>query len=155
MTTTTETSSTTAAGLPHQLMLVVVRRLLVGVLVMAFVYAFLTTASAGSCAGAGQSTDVVPQCVDLTMGPSNAVFVALAAIVLWGVAAAAKRMTEVAAVEVLDRARFLALGLVMLSIVIAQVWLRLIPIQEWFELSWVVYPFPFADVEVDVTPMRR
>jgi hypothetical protein len=141
--------------------------LLVVAVVAAFIYAAFAQATSGACAGGftggggfvdrlGQETDVAPQCLSLQMGPSPFVLLAMAMIVLWAVRRVARwAVDEQAAVRTTDRATLAVAVVAGASLVIAQVWFALLPIGTWDPAgdSLLIYPFPFASVEMSVEPM--
>ncbi|WJL94670.1 hypothetical protein QSU92_11905 [Microbacterium sp. ET2] len=148
-------------------LVVQIRRLLVVTLVTCLVYAGFTRASRSFCPGGfdadggfidgnGQPTDLAPECLSLQMGPSPVVFIAVAAIVLLTLG----RVIRVAdglesATRMLRRAALAIMIVAGLSLVIAQVWFALLPVAEWDPEAgyFFLFPFPFAGVEVTITPL--
>jgi hypothetical protein len=143
------------------------RSLIVWGLIWAIVYGIFTTASAGRCPGGvtaddgfldadGQPTDVVPQCIRLTLQPNGWVFVALVVMVLVALTRVLRRAgDEAAAIRTLSRTRIVIAVTVAACIVISLVWFALIPIGEWDGVHtnyW--FPFPFASTTLEITPLN-
>jgi hypothetical protein len=144
-----------------------IRRLVVITLISAFVYGVALTASRGFCAGGvaatggfvdstGHPTDVVPQCFQLTLGPSPFIFAAMALIVVVAldrVIARAHSVTD--AVRIVDRTVYWVVGLAAASIVISHLWFWLMPTTGWGEGTglWITSPFPFGAINLEISQL--
>ncbi|WP_322410003.1 hypothetical protein [Microbacterium invictum] len=144
-----------------------IRRLLVVTLVACVIYPGLTRASSASCAGgfgadggfidgSGQPTDIVPQCLSVELMPSPLVFAAIAAIVLLTLGRVIRVATDLeSATRMLRRAALAIMIVTGVSVVIAQVWFALLPVTDWDPQAgyFFVFPFPFASVDLTITPL--
>ena len=153
------------AGLPGLPTIAGVRRLLVWVLGAGILYSFFTTASKGTCTGgftgdggfvdgAGNLTDTAPACVNLTLQPSGLVYAALGFVVLLTLSTVLRKAdTELAAMRLLDRAVIVVAGIAVVSVLVSQVWFWFIPLPDGNEIGTLLYPWPFATIDVVTTPM--
>ncbi|WP_345801806.1 hypothetical protein AAIB33_01495 [Microbacterium sp. AZCO] len=128
-------------------------------------YAMFTQATKGYCAGgtdgtggyvdaSGAATDIAPQCYELTMHASPLNLIAIALIVVLAIGRVLKAETVAGALRTLDRARYLIIAIAGVSLVVAQVWFWLIPLDSVESGSYTVfYPAPFAMVNLETTPM--
>lgn len=153
--------------LPGAQVIARIRRLLIVTLVSGLGYSMVMLASKGYCAGGvtagggfvdatGEAISSAPMCIDLRLGPSVFVFLALGILVLATLGRVLRRAaTERDALRMLDRAARAVVIIVVASAVIAHVWFALIPITDFSPggsyAFW--YPFPFGSVSTDVTPM--
>ncbi|WP_124291650.1 hypothetical protein [Microbacterium sp. ABRD28] len=156
-----------APGLAGRELVVQIRRLLVVTLVACVIYPGFTRASSASCLGGfgaeggfidgnGQPTDIVPQCLSLQMGPGPFVFAAIAAIVLVTLGRVIRVADDLeSATRMLRRAALAIMIVAGLSVVIAQVWFALLPVRDWDPASgyFFLFPFPFASVDLTITPL--
>lgn len=103
---------------------------------------------------AGNTTDTAPICVTLTLRPSGLVFIAIAAIAFGALTMVVSRATDVSsAIRYLDRAAAAIAILAVASVVISQIWFRMIPITDWDGTGTFFYPFPFGLVELETDRM--
>lgn len=154
-----------ASSLPGVEILARVRRLLVVGLVAAVGYSMFMTGSKGYCPGgvntdgsfidaAGNATDTAPSCITLTLRPSGLVFVAIIVIAFSALTMVISRATDVAsAIRYLDRATAVIAILAVASVVISQIWFRMIPITDWDGTGTFFYPFPFGSVDLEIEQM--
>lgn len=157
------------AGLPGAELIARIRRLLITSLAAGVAYLILPRGSRAFCPGGvdgsggfldanGDPTGVAPSCIQLTLAPSPLVIIAIAVIVIACLTRLLRRAGTVGeALRILDRAA-LAIGiLVAVSIAVAMVWFWMIPITDWTPAgaTSLFFPFPFAAVDVTVTPMVR
>lgn len=168
MTDAVVSSAVSPGLLAGHVVIVRIRRLLIVSLVAGFTYSALTVGTAGGCAGgydgnggyvdgAGQSTDALPMCMELTLRPSPLVFIAIGLIVLLSLGRVLKTVDERVALRTLDRAAAGIAVLVVVAIVVSYVWLRLIPLHELLSSgSWTVLsPFPFGTIDVSTDPIQN
>jgi hypothetical protein len=153
------------ASLPGRAVIGRIRRVLTVSLVAVLVYSVSMGASAGFCAGgvdadggfidaAGRAVDEAPRCVQLTMGPSPLVFLAIALILLFALGRVMNASDESVAVRILDRSAAGVVVLVIVAIVVSQVWFRMIPLEGFMAGTASIFsPFPFGFIEVTNTPM--
>lgn len=166
-----ETIATEAAPHPELLpgaqVIARIRRLLIVTLVSGLGYSMVMLASKGYCAGGvtagggfvdatGEEISSAPMCIDMRLGPSVFVFVALGILVLATLGRVVRRaVTEDEALRMLDRAALAVVIVVVASAVIAHVWFAFIPITGFnsggSNVFW--YPFPFGSVSTEITPM--
>lgn len=151
--------SAAMSTLPGAAILLRTRRLIVAALITAFVYNLVMVASRGKCAGGldgeggyldsrGQATDVMPQCVDLTLRPSFWVFAAIALIVVLAITRVLKTADDLrSATRILDRAAMLIFAIAGASVLISYVWFFLIPLETWDGTGSLYFPFPFGSVD--------
>ena len=168
MTTTDHTADlATGSLLPGAVIIARIRRLLVASIVAGILYSTITHASKSGCPGgvdangnfidaSGNPTDIPPECVSLTLGPSPVILILMGVIVLWALGRVLRRAeSEAAALRILDRAA-LAVGiLAAVSVVVAQVWFALIPLGGIDGSGSYIWPFPFGVVDMQTMPMER
>lgn len=133
----------------------------------ALVYAVFSTASRGGCAGgldsaggfvdiAGRPTDIEPMCYSVQLGPNPIVLAAIALIVVWHLRRAERRAVDVASVDrILNRAGLIVLAVALGSIAIGQIWFWMLPVDDWASGGAIVFPFPFASVSSELTPLTQ
>lgn len=158
---------TPAPGLAGRELVVQIRRLLVVTLVACLFYPVFIGGSRSFCPGGfdadggfvdrdGQTTDLAPQCLSLQMGPGPFIFAAIAAIVLVTLGRVIRVADDLeSATRMLRRAALAIMIVAGLSVVIAQVWFALLPVTEWDPASgyFFLFPFPFASVDLTITPL--
>lgn len=159
--TQTPATSPHAASLPGAVVIGRIRRVLITSLIAAVLYPAFMRSSAGSCAGgvdgdggfvdaAGRAINEAPRCVQLTLSPSPLVYVGIALIVLVGIGRVTKAPNESAALRTLDRSAVAVGLLVAVAIVVSQVWLRLVPVEDFLAGSASVFnPFPFGFIDIE------
>ncbi|GAA1923630.1 hypothetical protein GCM10009775_14990 [Microbacterium aoyamense] len=165
MSVPTQIAPSELTRLPGAPIIARIRRLIWTAIGSALVYSTFISASKGGCPGGvdadggfvdanGVATEIAPMCTSLTMRPSWIVLVALAAIVLGVLGRVLRRAEdETAALRMLDRAALAIMVIAGASIVIAQVWFAMIPLDGFGGTGTYVYPFPFGAVELDTYPM--
>ena len=102
--------------------------------------------------GSGNPTTVQPQCVQLVLQPSPMVYLVIALTVIIALARAARAVEVAAAMRTMKRAAFAAVGIAVVSMVIAVVWFLGIPMPATD--GTVIFPFPFGGGTMTVTPME-
>ena len=145
-----------------------IRRLVVITLISAFVYSVALNASRGFCAGGisanggfvdstGHPTDSVPQCFQLTLGPSPFIFAAMGLIVVFALDRVISRARDVEhAVRIVDRTVYWIVGLAAASIVISHLWFWLMPTTGWGETGFAVFsPFPFGAIYLEISELTQ
>lgn len=149
-----------AGKFPGAPVVVRIRRLVVVAVFAAVAYGVFMSASKGYCPGgvtgdgaftdaAGRVVEVAPTCINLTLGPSGLIFLAIAAIVIGALTVVLRRANDQAsAMRYLDRSAALIAILVVVSVIISQVWFAMIPITEWDGAGTFFYPFPFGSVDL-------
>lgn len=157
--------SVVSGGLPGAMVIAMIRRLLIASLVAAFVYPVFMTSSRGYCAGgfdgdggfidsSGRAVDQAPRCVQLALGPSPLVYVAIALVVVLALGRVTKASDELTALRTLNRAAIAVLALVPVAIIVSQVWFFLVPLDEFAAGSGsIISPFPFGLINVATAPM--
>lgn len=145
--------------LPGSVVVARIRRLLIVSLATGLLYPAFMSASTATCAGgvdgdggfidsAGRSIDSAPACIQLTLGPSPLIYVAISLIVLMALGRVIRADREATALQILDRAVIGIVVLVVVAILVSQVWFRLIPIQDFMSGSFSFFsPFPFGTIE--------
>lgn len=141
----------TAAPPAWATLLLRVRGLMLSGAFAALVYGMLTNASRSACPTqtGGIST---AQCETYTLSPSWIVVAAMAIALLAGLGAASRRADAPAALRVLDRTGTVIVAVAFGSIVVAQVWFWMLPLQQVLDQGgglW--FPFPFGAVTSDFT----
>jgi len=137
-------AQTRVAALPGAVMVRRIRRLLIVALSGLFVYSALVTASRGAC-----TDDVVPSCVQVDMHPSPAMAFIVVGMLLWALTRVLRRADdEAAALRILDRSAAVMLAVLLLAVIASQLWLRLVPLENWSGTGWFGLPFPFSTVEL-------
>ncbi|MDX2375982.1 hypothetical protein M4I32_04125 [Microbacterium sp. LRZ72] len=142
-----------------------IRRLIYAATGSAIFYSVFMGAGKGGCAGGttatggfldenGDATETVPTCVQLTLGPNPLMLVALAAVVIWALSRVLSRAdNEDAAIRTLDRAALAVMIATAVSVVLAQVWFSLIPLEGINGSGTYFWPFPFGSVDFESSPM--
>lgn len=137
-------AQTRVAALPGAMIVRRIRRLVLVALVGLVVYSALVTASRGMC-----TDDVLPSCVQVDMRASPVMVVAVVATLLWALTRVLRRADdEAAALRILDRTAVVMVALLALAVVASQLWLRLVPLENWSGTGWFGLPFPFSTVEL-------
>ncbi|PPF41930.1 hypothetical protein C5B85_18160 [Pseudoclavibacter sp. AY1F1] len=145
-----------------------IRHLVLAAAASAGLYSLLMVASRGGCFGGidtasgdfidynGQLTETEPLCYSLQLGPSPFVLLALGIIVVSALTRVLRTAkSEAEARRTLARAT-LAIVLVTLgSMVIAVAWFMLLPLEEWQGTGTLIFPFPFADVDIETWPLSE
>ena len=152
------------SSLPGASILLRVRGLIWSALGAGLLYGIVTNASRSACPGGyaadggyldadGRPTDLVPQCISLTLQPSIFVSAAIVVVVLAALTRVLKRAGgEADAFRIIDRARIVLIALATGSILISHVWFWLIPIAGWDGSGMLWFPFPFGSVTMEAYP---
>lgn len=156
-----------ASPLPGAALVARIRRLLVVAVVAGLAYATVTVANKVYCPGGfdagggfvdadGRPTPVAPQCIDMMLGPSPLLYVAVGIIVFVALGRVLRRaVTVLDALRILNRTT-IAVGVVFAaSAVISLAWFAFIPIEDFDPAGsyMFLYPFPFGSVTIEITPM--
>ncbi|MET0736150.1 MAG: hypothetical protein ABWY55_10990 [Microbacterium sp.] len=161
--TANSTAPTTA--LPGADVIARIRRLVITALVSGAVYSMFTAAGKSGCAGGidgeggfvdanGQPTELVPSCVSLVLRPSPLLLLALAVLVVWAITRVLRSVDgEASAIRTLDRTALAIMIVAGASIVVAQAWFALVPLDGIGGTGTYVHPFPFATVEFESSLM--
>lgn len=155
--TPTSLSAPPLSALPGASVIARIRRLLIVTGLVAVGYAAFTTSSRGTCVGAPatQQGEQVGSCIALTLGPSPLMLIAFVVVVIMALGRVLRHaLTEADAIRILDRTA-LTVGIVAVaSVVIANVWFQLIPIETYDPIGGYrfFFPFPFGSVDVVTTP---
>ncbi|SDH26711.1 hypothetical protein SAMN04515691_2468 [Leifsonia sp. 98AMF] len=137
-------------AVPGAAILIRVRRLISAIALVAVGYGFLSNGSRAFCPGAGPAAE---SCVSLQLHPSPFVFAALAFVVFVAIGRVLRRArTEADALRTLDRAALVGTAIAGVSLLIGVVWFGLIPLESWNGSATYFFPFPFASVDLTVTP---
>ncbi|MEV8360330.1 hypothetical protein [Microbacterium sp. NPDC076895] len=164
----TQTSVTGNSVLPGVEIIAAIRRVATVTALALLAYVTFTRGSAGRCVGGvradggyidanGDPTDVVPQCISLTLAPSPVVIIAVVLTFIVALTLVIRRAQTVpAALRILDRATIVILAITAVSLVVSLVWFGLLPIRDWSpDGPWeFVFPFPFGSVDLSITPMQ-
>ncbi len=154
-----------AATVPGAVLIARIRRLLVVSMLGAVAYAMFMGGGKSYCAGgisgaggfidgAGQPTTDAPMCIQLALGPSPLVYLAIALIVLLALGRVLRAGSESAALRTLDRAASGVLALVAVALVVSHVWFAVIPVADIDPRSFTIFsPFPLGSIEVTTAPM--
>ena len=149
-------------ALVHRPILRRARALVLWALGAAVLYSSLV-ASRGSCPGGfsadgglldanGDATTVQPQCVQLVLQPSPVVYLAIALTVVIALGRAARAADVEAALLTLNRAAFVAVGIAVVSMLVAILWFQGMPMPTGS--GTVLVPFPFGGGTMTVTPQE-
>lgn len=161
-----ESATASPRLLPGAAVIARIRRVMVVALIVAFVYAVLSTGSKSYCPGgfgsnggfidsAGNPTTQPPMCISLALQPSPLIFIGLALIVLLAIGRVLKATDETTAIRTLDRAAAGIAILVVCALAISRVWFGLIPITDLDPYSFQLFaPFPFGLIDVATSPMQ-
>jgi energy-converting hydrogenase Eha subunit E len=153
------------AALPGAAVVARIRRVLVVSLIAGLVYPLFMSGSRGRCAGGVDApdgfTDTVAgsvgeatRCIVLTLGPSPLVYLGIVVIVLVALGRVIGASDERSALKILDRTMVGVGVLVVVAIVVSQVWLHMIPLEEFMAGSASVFsPFPFGFIDVANDPI--
>jgi hypothetical protein len=139
------------------------RALIWWAVVAGLMYTLFTRASSSVCAGGvsgdggyvdadGRPTLTPPSCLNLELGPSWVVQLAVIVIVVWAVRRARRRPLA-AAPATLQRARLAVVFTCLGSFAAAQTWFALLPVREWKGSGSFPLPFPFGWVETWISSM--
>jgi hypothetical protein len=158
---------TELATIPGAAVIRRIRRLLIWAGVTALVYGSLATASKGSCPGGvtgdggyldanGEATEVVPQCVNLTLKPSGLVFAFIVLMVIWSITRVLRASDQSAAIRILDRAALIIVAVTFVWAAVSMASFLSIPLDQWdgsepFFLDGIV----FGNVEIVRSPIRQ
>ncbi|MGI9822870.1 hypothetical protein [Agromyces sp. Marseille-Q5079] len=158
--------SAALATLPGAAVIRRIRRLVTWAIGTAIVYGTVSVASKGGCPGGiaadggyldanGRATDVVPQCVSMTMRPSGVVFLIIGVIVIWALTRVLRRASGTAdAIRILDRATIAVVVIAAAWTVLAFVSFLSAPIDQWDGSEPFSSGFIFGSVEIVRTPMQ-
>ncbi|MET2011664.1 hypothetical protein ABXJ56_08955 [Microbacterium chocolatum] len=142
-----------------------IRALLVTVILTGIAYSVLSSATRGGCSGGRDSsgrmvdgnglvTDVVPECVQMTVGPSPLMFAFFGGAVLWAIGRVLRRaQSEGDAIRTLRRTARVVMIVAIVGAVVAQLWFWLMPLWGLDGQGTYVFPFPFASFTVETYPM--
>lgn len=151
---------------PGAAVLLRVRRLVLVAVVGALVSSSFMVATKMRCPGGvdasggfidanGDPTDIAPTCTTLSLRPSIVLYLGMALLVVWVLGRVARRTgDEASAIRLIDRTTIAIGAIALASIVIAQVWFALIPIDGIDGSGTYLWPFPFASGEIVVEPME-
>lgn len=93
-------------------------------------------------------------CVAMSLGPSPLMFIALVVAIIWALSRVLSRAdSEEAAIRILDRTAAGIMIVAAASIVVAQVWFALIPLDGINGSGSYLWPFPFGSVDLQIEPM--
>jgi hypothetical protein len=144
-----------------------IRRLLLVGVGSAVVYSTFMLASKGGCFGGvtatgeftdadGIPTDVAPVCVEMTLGPNPVMVLMLAAVIVAAISRVLSHADgEAAAIRILDRAALAVMIITVASLIIAQVWFHLMPLDGIDGTGTYIWPFPFGSVDFQPSPMTN
>jgi hypothetical protein len=110
------------------------------------------TADGGFLDANGDPTSVQPQCVQLTLQPGPAVYVAIALTVVIALGRAARAVDVQTALRTLDRASILVVAIAVVSMIVAVLWFQAIPVPP--DGGTVLFPFPFGGGTMTITPQE-
>lgn len=137
------------------------RTLVLWAVVAAVLYSTLAS-SRGSCSGGfssggyvdadGHPTTVAPQCVQLVLQPGPLVYLAIALTVIVALSTAARAVDLDAALRTLNRGTIVAVGIAVVSMVVAIAWFFALPMPG--PGDGVLFPFPFGSGTMTVTPLE-
>lgn len=163
MTDTSIESRTTL--LPGTAILIRLRRLIIVGILAALASWLLISGSKGGCFGgidadggyldaAGQPTPDQPMCASLTLRPTGIMPIALAIAVIWVIGRVIRAASDEAdAIRMIDRAAAVIMIVAAAGILISYVWFAMTPLPDPGESYSVFSPFPFAGIDVDISPM--
>ncbi|WP_431278346.1 hypothetical protein [Leifsonia poae] len=110
------------------------------------------TSDGGYLDGNGDPTTVQPQCVQLALHPSPLIYLAIALTVVIALTRAARAVNIEMALRAMNRGTIVAVGIVVVSMLIAIVWFQTSPMPTVG--GTVLFPFPFGSGSMTVTPME-
>ncbi|MFB7252360.1 hypothetical protein [Microbacterium sp. NPDC056234] len=151
--------------LPGAEILMRLRRLIIVGLLAAIGSWFLISGSKGQCGGsidadggyldaAGQPALDEPLCATLNLRPNGVMPVVIAVVVLWVLGRIIRSAAgEAEAIRTIDRTAAVIAIVAAAGIVISYMWFALTPIPEPGSSFTIFSPFPFATIDVDVSPM--
>jgi hypothetical protein len=154
-----------ASMLPGAAVIARIRRLISVAVGAGAVYSIFTSGSRGGCAGGisgdggfidanGDPTSIAPTCVTMALRPSPIILIALVGIIVWALGRVLRRAEgEASALRMIDHAALAITALAVASLVIAHVWFTLIPLDGIDGSGTYIWPFPFATVELQTSPM--
>ena len=163
MTDTSIDSGTTL--LPGAEILVRLRRLIVvGILASLASWLFISgsrgwcpggiTADGGYLDAAGEPTLDPPMCATLTLRPNGVMPIVVAIAVIWVIGRVVRAAANDAdAVRMIDRTAAVIAIVAAAGIFISYVWFWLTPLPDPGASYSVFAPFPFAGIDVDISPM--
>lgn len=112
-----------------------------------------TDASGNHVDADGHPTDATQSMVNVVMHASPAIYLLLALVVPGAVVIVLRwAPDEASALRVLTGAMFVVVGVALVSLVVAYLWFRAIPLDYWTQPGWHIAPFPFGLVEVTTQP---
>lgn len=145
-----------------------IRHLVVAAAAAAGLYSTLMLAGRGGCFGGisaassdfidfdGQPTETEPLCYSLQLGPSPFVLLALGIIVVSALTRVLRTArSEADARRTLARATLAVVLVTLGSMVIAVAWFMLLPVEDWRGTGTLIFPFPFANVDVETWPISQ
>ncbi|WP_429462395.1 hypothetical protein [Microbacterium sp. ZKA21] len=150
--------------LPGAEILMRVRRLIIVGILAAIASWFLISGSKGGCPGgfdvdggyldaAGQPTLEQPMCSTLTLRPNGLIPVVLAIAVIWVLGRIIRTaVDQTDAIRMIDRTAAVIAIVAAAGIVISYVWFALTPLPDPSSSYSVFSPFPFARIDVDISP---
>ncbi|WP_460795129.1 hypothetical protein [Microbacterium sp. GXF0217] len=141
------------------------RRLIVVSILAALASWFFISGSKGWCPGgldadggyldaAGQPTPEQPMCASLTLQPSGFMPIVLTLAVIWVIGRVVRSAAdEAGAIRMIDRVAAVIAIVTAAGILISYVWFALTPLPDPGASYAVFSPFPFASIDVDISPM--
>lgn len=163
----TDTSIASRTTLPGAEILMRLRRLIIVGILAALASWFLISGSKGWCPGgidadggyldaAGHPTIDQPMCASLTLRPNGLMPVVLAIAVIWVIGRVIRSAVDEAdAIRMIDRTAAVIAIVAAAGIVISSVWFALTPLPDPGASYSVFSPFPFATIDVDISPMTQ
>lgn len=163
----TNTAMEPTTLLPGAEILMRLRRLIIVGILSAIGSWFLIGGSKGGCPGgidayggyldaAGQPTLDQPMCSSLTLRPNGLMPVLVAIAVIWVIGRIVRAAADEAdAIRMIDRTAAVLAIVAAAGIIISYVWFALTPLPDPGASYSVFSPFPFATIEVDISPMTR
>lgn len=142
-----------------------IRRLLWVSIVAGVVYSSFVRASKSGCPGGvdasggyldanGNPTQIPPECVSLTLGPSPLVFLFIGVAAIWSLGRVLRRADdEAAALRILDHTAVAIMVVAGVSVLVAQIWFAFIPLYGINHSGTYIWPFPFGSVDIQTMPM--
>lgn len=104
----------------------------------------------------GQPTETEPLCYSLQLGPSPFVLLALGIIVVSALTRVLRTArSEADARRTLARAALAIVLVTIGSMVVAVTWFMLLPVDDWQGTGSLIFPFPFANVDIETWPISQ
>jgi branched-subunit amino acid permease len=144
-------SETREAPAPHDArleqarpVLLMFRSFLIRALAAALLYSFLAVGSKGEC-----FTEPEETCIQIEIGPSPFVYLAIALIAIGAFRAVDRRAVDAHdAARMLTRRLWLIVAIVVVSFVAIGLWIAFYPIEGWPRPGTWFFPFPFGAAEL-------